>query len=1052
VRVTGWYVEGFGILNAFEARDLPGGLTVFEGPNEAGKSTLLAFLRGVLFGFPRVIKGKRPHYPPLRGGSHGGRVFLQTASGDVTVERIMGRAPSITLSDGSELNDAEFQRLIGGVDAHTFRTVFAFSLDELSDFAFLTGEQVRSRIFAAGVGGAGPSVRQVVQDLEKTTDQLLKPRSRDAQINTLLDQLAAREQELREARLRSEDYPRLLHEEAAVQAQLQQLDEEEGRSRAGVAVYERLLDLWPLWVDHEGARSRLSVLEVVDEFMPDPLQRLAEAKQALEGARQASARVEEQKRRGYLEAESQRAESRPRLWEVGPAVEKQAGLLPFYRDRLHEREGARTRVRLGEERLRGALRELGTDIGEAALPAVDTSLPRIEEIRGWRSRLTEATDRAKQAAERLEAAVVLCRRAEAESDRLKTALEAMETPETAELATRRGALRTVRAGLADVNSKRAALAGRVTASETTMRVLESRALRGPGPRGQSLSAVGLLVIGIILAAGAVVSLAAGQTTLLIVLATLALVACGAAGTVFLRSRGSAVPTRTSDLERILQAEVAGQEHLRGDISRAESTLLEAAVVLGWDRLPTLQELEHMDGLLAAQEQHSARRQDQATELQRAEERLEALILEQREAQQRSDRAGEEALSLEQRFEEHLGEWGLPPTLSSQGAEEYVRSVAAAKEDLVRLGEDRAALARIDGEIAAWKDQAARLVEQAGLSSELQGEPDVEPALLSLADACRQEAERRRRLTIIEDAVRALEVDGAQAKAEFQAALGRWEALLAEAAVPDEAAFRHKMTVFDERRDLKRRIAEEEGLLVKRIGCGAEADAFRGILATGEVDAWEEGLRKLARRLDGIKADRADLLKLQGDAERRRRELEESADVPGIETVVEGLRTDLDSAVDRWRVHTLAAALVRDTLTQFTRERQPLVLAEASRMFERVSAGRYQRVLRSPDAEGIVVIDKDGRLKAPEDLSRGAAEQLYLCLRLGLAEEFSRRAEPMPLVMDDVLVNFDPVRRRATARLLLEFAERQQVLLFTCHPEIEALLREERPGTCVVKMS
>ncbi len=159
----------------------------------------------------------------------------------------------------------------------------------------------------------------------------------------------------------------------------------------------------------------------------------------------------------------------------------------------------------------------------------------------------------------------------------------------------------------------------------------------------------------------------------------------------------------------------------------------------------------MDGLLAAQEQHSARRQDQVTELQRAEDRLQALILEEREAQQRSDRAGEEALSLEQRFGEQLGEWGLPPTLSSQGAEEYVRSVAAAKEDLVRLGEDRAALARIEGEIAAWKDEAARLVEQAGLSSESQGEPDVEPALLSLADACRQEAERRRRLTVIEDA-------------------------------------------------------------------------------------------------------------------------------------------------------------------------------------------------------------------------------------------------------------------------------------------------------------
>lgn len=122
------------------------------------------------------------------------------------------------------------------------------------------------------------------------------------------------------------------------------------------------------------------------------------------------------------------------------------------------------------------------------------------------------------------------------------------------------------------------------------------------------------------------------------------------------------------------------------------------------------------------------------------------------------------------------------------------------------------------------------------------------------------------------------------------------------------------------------------------------------------------------------------------------------------------------------------------------------------MFGLVTEGRYQRVFRTPDEEGIVVADRNGLTKAPEDLSRGAAEQLYLCLRLGLAEEFSRRAEPIPLVMDDVLVNFDPARRVTTARLLLEFAERHQVLLFTCHPEITDLVKRERPDVFVVHMS
>lgn len=1052
MRVTGWHVEGFGVLSAFETRDLPAGLIVFEGPNEAGKSTLLAFLRGVLFGFPRVTKGKRLHYPPLSGGSHGGRVFLQTVAGDVTVERMMGRAPRITLGDGSGLSDAEFQQLIGGVDAQTFRTVFAFSLEELSDFESLTGEQVRSRIFAAGVGGAGPSVRQVVQDLEKTTGRLLRLRSRDAEINALLEQLARREQELEEARLRSERYPQVLQEEAAVQARLQQFDEQEAGSRAGAARYERLLDLWPVWVDHEGDRSRLSSLEVVDEFVPDPLQRLVEAKQALEGARHASTRLEEQKRRRSAEAESLQAASRPRLRELGPAVDKQAGLLPFYRDRLNEREAARARVQLGEERLRGALRELGTDAGKADITAVDTSLSRIEEIRMWRSRATEAADRVKQAAERLDTVVVVRKRVESERDSQKAGTEAMDAPDGTELAARWRALRTLRAGLAEVSSKRAGLAGRVIASETTRHVLDSRVLRTPGPRVQSLKAMVLLATGIILVGGAGAALTAGEAALLVVLALLALVALGIAGVMFFRSRGSAVVSRSSDPAQILQAELAGQEQVRGDISGAESTLLEAAVALGWDRLPTPQELEHMDALLAERGQRVVRWQDQMTELQRAEDRLQALMLEEREAQERSDRAGEAAGSLEQRFRDQMREWGLPPALSCQGAEEYLRSVAAAKEEAVRLDEDRAVLARIEEEIAAWEGEAQRSIEQAGLSPDLQADEDVDLALLFLSDACRQEAERGRRLDALQEAIHELEVDSEQATAEIEKALGQWESLLAQAGAPDEATFRHRLTVFEERRELKRRVADGEELLVKRIGRGAEADAFRTILVGGEIDLWEERLRELDRGLEAIKVERAELIKLQGDTERRRRELEESADVPGLETTVEGLRTDLGSALHRWRVHLLATTLVRDTLAQFTRERQPLVLAEASRMFERVTGGRYQRVLRSAEEEGIIVVDKDGRAKSPEDLSRGAAEQLYLCLRLGLAEEFSRRAEPIPLVMDDVLVNFDPVRRRATARLLLEFAERHQILLFTCHPEIEDLVTQERPETCVVKLS
>jgi len=51
----------------------------------------------------------------------------------------------------------------------------------------------------------------------------------------------------------------------------------------------------------------------------------------------------------------------------------------------------------------------------------------------------------------------------------------------------------------------------------------------------------------------------------------------------------------------------------------------------------------------------------------------------------------------------------------------------------------------------------------------------------------------------------------------------------------------------------------------------------------------------------------------------------------------------------------------------------------------------------------------------------------------LVEHFGREAESLPVVMDDILVNFDPTRAERAARSIEDLATRHQVLYFTCHP-------------------
>ncbi len=69
----------------------------------------------------------------------------------------------------------------------------------------------------------------------------------------------------------------------------------------------------------------------------------------------------------------------------------------------------------------------------------------------------------------------------------------------------------------------------------------------------------------------------------------------------------------------------------------------------------------------------------------------------------------------------------------------------------------------------------------------------------------------------------------------------------------------------------------------------------------------------------------------------------------------------------------------------------------------------------------------------DQLSQGAKEQLLLCLRLAVAQELATD-EPQVLILDDVLVNTDPVRQERILDALSTQAAHLQILILTCHPD------------------
>lgn len=86
------------------------------------------------------------------------------------------------------------------------------------------------------------------------------------------------------------------------------------------------------------------------------------------------------------------------------------------------------------------------------------------------------------------------------------------------------------------------------------------------------------------------------------------------------------------------------------------------------------------------------------------------------------------------------------------------------------------------------------------------------------------------------------------------------------------------------------------------------------------------------------------------------------------------------------------------------------------------------------------------------MSDGTLDQLYLSLRLASLGRYLEQNEPLPFILDDLLVNFDDLRSAETLRVLGEFAKKTQVLFFTHHQSLVDLAKKVLPGSKMINLS
>jgi len=388
-------VGNFGGLRDKSLPPLGPGLNVVYGPNEAGKTTLLFFLRSMFFGFDR-----QP--PTLDGGEPGGVLVLADDQGQEYVLERWGRGKKarVTLSGpaGAVSGEAGLRALLHHVSRPVYGNVFAFSLSELSDLKSLDHQEVKEFLYSASLGLGSLSLAKVESDLQKEAEALFKPGSRAQklpEINQILAELAQIRHKLAELEKQPEEYQALLAELAGKD---QEIEEITHRRQVAEAQRRRLVQLdqaWPVWENWQEVQVDLEALPLVTTF---PEHGLARFERLAEERDRRSAELENTQRALRLAQQSlQGLAPDPRLLARAAAIEALWEKRLLFEDRREELVRQEQELAAARARLAESLANLGAGWDEERLERFPWSLSWRQEVREHNQRLEESRQALSQA-------------------------------------------------------------------------------------------------------------------------------------------------------------------------------------------------------------------------------------------------------------------------------------------------------------------------------------------------------------------------------------------------------------------------------------------------------------------------------------------------------------------------------------------------------------------------------------------------------------------------------------------------------------------------------
>ena len=237
-------------------------------------------------------------------------------------------------------------------------------------------------------------------------------------------------------------------------------------------------------------------------------------------------------------------------------------------------------------------------------------------------------------------------------------------------------------------------------------------------------------------------------------------------------------------------------------------------------------------------------------------------------------------------------------------------------------------------------------------------------------------------------------------------------------------------------------------LRETLGGLARDQRVDNFIAAVQAEKAEE-LPQRRARLDSEKAEKKaalqDVQTALTDLNRRKGELEKAGDAAAdFRQQAESVAATLRQEASRFVRLRLAAHFLRTQIERFREENQGPLLEKSGEVFAAITRGAFNGLAAEFNDQDLPVMTGrrvDGSQVPIEGMSEGTRDQLYLALRLAALDRHLEEHEPMPLILDDLLITFDDVRAKAILPQLASLAKKTQIFLFTHHEHLVELCRQ-----------